>query len=141
MKELIRTALPFFLAGTLLFASARNASGYAFNEIVPDVRMPAQLSGGSACPIPSRQPAGAGSIQLRWSTSLSANPLTILTQDQTANGRLNEIEQVIQQIARCVDKCERRNLETCFFCSTRAGRARDIVRIRENTVAKKQAPR
>ncbi|HWY43152.1 MAG TPA: hypothetical protein VNX66_06635 [Candidatus Sulfotelmatobacter sp.] len=56
MKELIRTALPFFLAGTLLFASARNASGYAFNEIVPDVRMPAQLSGGSACPIPSRQP-------------------------------------------------------------------------------------
>ena len=97
MKELIRTALPFFLAGTLLFASARNASGYAFNEIVPDVRMPAQLSGGSACPIPSRQPAGAGSIQLRWSTSLSANPLTILTQDQTANGRLNEIEQVIQQ--------------------------------------------
>jgi len=97
MKELIRTALLFFLAGTLLFASARNASGYAFNEIVPDVRMPAQLSGGSACPIPSRQPAGAGSIQLRWSTSLSANALTILTQDQTANGRLNEIEQVIQQ--------------------------------------------
>ena len=97
MKELIRTALLFFLAGTLLFASARNASGYAFNEIVPDVRMLAQLSGGSACPIPSRQPAGAGSIQLRWSTSLSANALTILTQDQTANGRLNEIEQVIQQ--------------------------------------------
>ena len=48
MKELIRTALLFFLAGTLLFASARNASGYAFNEIVPDVRMPAQLSGRAA---------------------------------------------------------------------------------------------
>jgi hypothetical protein len=97
MKELMRATISFFLAGTLLSASARTAAGYAFNEIVPDVRLPAQFSGGSACPIPSRQPTAAGSIQLRWSTALSSSPLTILTQDQTASGRLNEIEQVIQQ--------------------------------------------
>lgn len=97
MRELMRMAISFFLAGMLLFGTARGAAGYAFNETVPDVRLPSQLSGGSACPVPSRQPTAAGSISLRWSTSLSANPVTILTQDQTASGRLNEIEQVIQQ--------------------------------------------
>ena len=84
-------------AFALLFGNAITAAGYAFNETVPDVRLPALLSGGSACPVPSRQPTAAGSIAIRWSTSISANPITILTQDQTANGRLNEIEQVIQQ--------------------------------------------
>ena len=73
------------------------AQGYAFNMIVPDVRQPAAVSGGSACPVPSHQLTAAGSIAVRWSTALSANPVTILTQDQTANGRLNEIEQVITQ--------------------------------------------
>ena len=34
---------------------------------------------------------------LRWSTALNASPVTVLTQDQTAGGRLSEIEQVIQQ--------------------------------------------
>ena len=85
------------LALVLIFANSRQAAGYAFNETVPDVRLPASLSGGSACPVPSRQPTGAGSIALRWSTSLSTNPVTILTQNQAATGRLAEIEQVIQQ--------------------------------------------
>ena len=97
MRDITRMAVSLFLAGLLLFGTAHNAAGYAFNETVPDVRLPAQLSGGSACPVPSRQPTATGSISLRWSTSLSPNPVTILTQDQTANGRLNEIEQVIQQ--------------------------------------------
>jgi len=35
--------------------SATSAHGYAFNEIVPDVRQPVNVSGGSACPIPSHQ--------------------------------------------------------------------------------------
>ena len=85
------------LALVLVFANSRQASGYAFNETVPDVRLPASLSGGSACPVPSRQLTAADSIALRWSTSLSTNPVTILTQNQTATGRLTEIEQVIQQ--------------------------------------------
>lgn len=33
--------------------SAITASGYSFNEIVPDVRQPASVSGGSACPVPA----------------------------------------------------------------------------------------
>jgi Matrixin len=73
------------------------AHGYAFNEIVPDVRQPGNLSGGSACPIPVHNLTGPGSIATRWSTALGVNPVTILTQDQTPTGSLNEIEQTIQQ--------------------------------------------
>lgn len=73
------------------------AGAYAFNEIVPDMRQPASVSGGSACPIPSRDVIATGSIAEQWSTALGSNPVTILTQDQTATGRLNEIEQVITQ--------------------------------------------
>src|SRR5208283_3617542 len=47
------------------------AHGYALNEIVPDVRQPSNVSGGSACPVHAHQLTGAGS--------------------------LNEIEQTIQQ--------------------------------------------
>src|SRR5712692_7591968 len=63
--------------------------------IVPDVRQPAAISGGSACPVRSHQLTSAGNIAVRWSTALNTNPVTIVTQDQTANGRLTEIEQVI----------------------------------------------
>ncbi|HYL63933.1 MAG TPA: matrixin family metalloprotease [Candidatus Methylomirabilis sp.] len=74
-----------------------SASGYAFNEIVPDVRQPASVSGGSACPTASHRLTGTGAITEQWSTVLGTNPVTILTQDQTSAGRLNEIEQVIAQ--------------------------------------------
>ena len=77
--------------------SAGPAHGYAFNEIVPDVRQPANLSGGSACPIASHQLSGSAAIAFRWSTALGSNPATILTQNQTPAGSLNEIEQVIEQ--------------------------------------------
>jgi hypothetical protein len=84
---------------TLLFTawSAAPARGYAFNEIVPDVREPIGVSGGSACPVPSHQLTSAAAIAFRWSTILGTNPTTILTQNQTPLGSLNEIEQVIQQ--------------------------------------------
>jgi len=73
------------------------AHGYSFNQIVPDVRQPASVSGGSACPIPSHQLVAPGSIAVQWSTVLGANPQTIRTSDQTPTGSLNEIEGVIQQ--------------------------------------------
>jgi hypothetical protein len=73
------------------------ADRYAFNEIVPDVRQPASVSGGSACPVPSHDLIAPGSIAEQWSTALGTNPVTILTQNQTATGRLNEIEQAITQ--------------------------------------------
>jgi hypothetical protein len=73
------------------------ASGYAFNEIVPDVRQTPSVSGGSACPVASHDVVSQGSISEQWSTVLGTNPVTILTQDQTPAGRLNEIEQVITQ--------------------------------------------
>jgi Matrixin len=73
------------------------AQGYAFNEIVPDVRRGVAVSGGSACPVRAHQLSATGSIGLRWSTALGSNPVTIITQDQTPGGQLNEIEQVIVQ--------------------------------------------
>lgn len=97
MKQRNRAAFSVFAMLLLHFFGVLAAAGYAFNETVPDVRLPASLSGGSACPVPSRQATSAGGIVLRWSTALSATPPSILTQDQTPDGRLNEIEQVIQQ--------------------------------------------
>ncbi|MGC0774898.1 MAG: hypothetical protein WB543_18325, partial [Candidatus Acidiferrum sp.] len=73
------------------------AGGYAFNETVPDVRQPASVSGGSACPVASHEIVGTGAIAEQWSTVLGTNPVTVLTQNQTAAGRLNEIEQTITQ--------------------------------------------
>jgi hypothetical protein len=77
--------------------SVAAAHGYAFNEIVPDVRQPSNISGGSACPVHAHQLTSSGSVGFRWSTALGNNPLTIITLDQTPAGRLTEIEQTIQQ--------------------------------------------
>lgn len=74
-----------------------SSSGYAFNEIVPDVRQPTAISGGSACPVASHMRTGASSWAMQWSTVLGTSPLTIVTQNQSAAGRLAEIEQVIMQ--------------------------------------------
>ena len=92
-KKIWAIGLAVFYAGW----ATPMAAAYSFNELVPDVRQPANLSGGSACPVRSHQLSGAGAIALRWSTALGTNPVTIVTTDQTAAGRLNEIEQVIQQ--------------------------------------------
>jgi Matrixin len=73
------------------------AQAYSFNMIVPDVRQPATISGGSACAVRSHQLIATGSISVQWSTVLSTNTVTILTQNQTASGRLTEIEQTITQ--------------------------------------------
>src|SRR2546425_916876 len=73
------------------------AQAYSFDMIVPDVRQPAAISGGSACPVRSHQLTAAGSIAVRWSTAVNSNPVTILTQNQTTSGQLTEIEQVIAQ--------------------------------------------
>lgn len=70
---------------------------YCFNMVVPDVRQPAAVSGGSACPVRSHQLTATGSLSVQWSTALNTNPVTILTQNQTASARLTEIEQTISQ--------------------------------------------
>jgi len=92
-KQICSSALALFYGAW--FAPA--AQAYAFNMIVPDVRQPAAVSGGSACPVKARQLTSAGSIAIQWSTALNANPVTIVTQNQTTSGRLTEIEQVIAQ--------------------------------------------
>jgi hypothetical protein len=73
------------------------AAGYSFDQVVPDVRQPASVSGGSACPVAAHQLTAAGSIAEQWSTALNADPVTIITHDQTATGKLAEIAALIQQ--------------------------------------------
>lgn len=83
------------VALAFLLGHQQPALAYAFNLIVPDMREPSSLSGGSACPLKSHQLTGAGNIALRWSTALGANPRTIFTQAADATSQLNEIEQTI----------------------------------------------
>ncbi len=88
------------LRGFAIFCSiflAPFAAGYSFDQVVPDVRQPASVSGGSACPVVAHQLTAAGSIAEQWSTVLNTDPVTIITQDQTASGKLAEIAAVIQQ--------------------------------------------
>ena len=73
------------------------SQAYSFNLLVPDVRQPAAVSGGSACPVRSHHLAAAGSVAIQWSTALNTNPVTILTQSQTTSAQLTEIEQTIAQ--------------------------------------------
>ena len=93
LRQFASLAMTLFL----VLWSVITAEGYAFNQIVPDARQPASVSGGSTCPVPAHQLTSAAAIAFRWSTALGTNPKTILTQNQTAAGSLTEIEQVIQQ--------------------------------------------
>ncbi len=97
MSELIKKTVAAVLAFALSLFSAQTASGYALHMIVADLRLSSAVAGTSACPVPARRLTAAGSFSVQWSTSLGTSPLTVLTQDQTAAGRLNEIEQTLQQ--------------------------------------------
>jgi len=97
MRLRVKRFCSILLAIFYAFWFAPLVQAYSFDMIVPDVRQPASISGGSACPVRAHQLTSAGSIAVRWSTALNANPVTVLSQNQTASGRLTEIEQVITQ--------------------------------------------
>jgi hypothetical protein len=97
MKKGIQSGCTCVLAIFYATSGAAGAAGYAFNEIVPDVHKTASISEGSACPVRPHIRAVASARAVQWSTALGTNPLTIITQDQTPNGRLAEIEQVVTQ--------------------------------------------
>ena len=97
MQTMLRQSASLAMTLFLIIWSVITAQGYSFNQIVPDVRQPGAVSGSSACPVASHHLTSAAAIAFRWSTMLGTNPKTILTQNQTATGSLNEIEQVIQQ--------------------------------------------
>jgi Matrixin len=93
----IQSYIATFLAAFYSVCGIPGARGYAFDQIVPDVRQPAGVSGGSACPVAAHDVIAPGAIAEQWSTVLGTNPVTILTQNQTVTGQLNEIEAVITQ--------------------------------------------
>src|SRR5258708_19557824 len=63
--------------------TARAAAGYAFNQVVPDVRQPVAVSGGSACPVRAHQLTAASTIPPPWPPPLAPTPLPTLTHTQT----------------------------------------------------------
>ncbi|MGA7795674.1 MAG: matrixin family metalloprotease [Candidatus Acidiferrales bacterium] len=82
----------------LLQITAVYAGAYDLGTTVADMRQSSSASGGTSCPQLTRFGISTpGSINRQWSISLGVNPVTILTADQTAAGRLNEIEAVILQ--------------------------------------------
>jgi Matrixin len=97
MRTIVHKISCTVVSAVYLAASAQFTAGYAFNQIVPDVRQPVAVSGGSACPVRAHQLSAASSISIQWSTTLGINPVTILTQNQSTAARLTEIEQVIAQ--------------------------------------------
>src|SRR5258708_4603791 len=97
MKGRVKQIGSSMLAAFYAIWFAPMAQAYSFVVIVPDVRQPASISGGSACPVRAHELTAAGSIAVRWSTALNTNPVTVVTQDQTASGRLTELEQAITQ--------------------------------------------
>jgi len=85
MTDPLRMAAAGLLALVVLAQPVAHA--YVLNHTIA-------ASGG--CPEMNRfQTATAGIVDRRWSTSLNTSPVTIKTQDQTANGRIQEIHNMI----------------------------------------------
>ena len=74
-KKIITSGFALFYA----ICFAPTGQPYSFDMIVPDVRQPAAISGGSACHVRTHQLTAAGSIAVRWSTALNTSPVSILT--------------------------------------------------------------
>ncbi len=94
-----RKAASWVLAWLFLMqATAASSGAYSLGTTVADMRQSASQSGGTACPQHTRFDISTpGTINRQWSTALGASPATILTANQTPDGKLGEIEAVIQQ--------------------------------------------
>src|SRR5258706_8291114 len=85
----------FVLFYAICFAPMGQA--YSFDMIVPDVRQPAGISGGSACPVRTHRLTAAGRLSRRWSSTPNTNPVKNRAPKPTASGRLSQIAQGISQ--------------------------------------------
>lgn len=101
-RAILRKQVPArlrFVAAVALAALISNPTplfAYAFGYIVADMRQSASVSGGTACPQPTRFNL-ASPIERQWSTSLGISPVTILTHAQTQAGIIAEIQNVINE--------------------------------------------
>ncbi len=81
----------------LMHVTVVSAGAYVLGSTVADMRQGAR-SGGTSCPQRTRfNVSTPGAINRQWSTALGANPVTILTVDQSPAGQLDEIETIIRQ--------------------------------------------
>lgn len=96
LRKLASSTIYMLLA--FYIGATPDARAYSFGYTVADMRLPTAQSGGTACPQPDHWNTNLpGGINRRWSTSLGASPLTIVTLDQTPVGQLNEVESVISE--------------------------------------------
>ncbi|MFZ0820336.1 MAG: matrixin family metalloprotease [Candidatus Acidiferrales bacterium] len=96
-KGMRRITGPLIILFVLYLSTGAAVDAYSFAYTVADMRQPPAQSGATACPQRDHWSTTLpGGINRRWSTSLGTNPVTILTQDQSAGGALNEIESTIQ---------------------------------------------
>src|SRR5258708_8288034 len=68
------------------------AQAYSFDMIVPDVRQPAGISGGSACPVRTHRLTAAGELAVRLSNPVNTNPRKNVKPNPTARRGPAEIE-------------------------------------------------
>src|SRR5258708_19706789 len=94
-EKAMQTSLRQFASITmtlfLILWSVLTAQGYAFNEVVPDVRQPGSVSGGSACPVPSHHLTSPAAIPFPSPTILATNPQTTLPKHPTSTDPLTPI--------------------------------------------------
>lgn len=98
-RQTLRAMLSIVLACMFLWhITAASTGAYDLGTIVGDMRQSAFQSRGTACPQLTRfDVLGSASINRQWSTSLGSSPANVLTSAPSADGRLNEIEAVIQE--------------------------------------------
>src|ERR1700682_3685920 len=97
-RRKFRNLMSVAVACLFLFQiTAAYTGAYDLGTTVADMRQAASQSGGTSCPQLTRFDISTpGSINRQWSTSLGTSPVTILTADQTPDGKINEIDAVIQ---------------------------------------------
>jgi hypothetical protein len=98
-RDKIRRLSAVAVAGLfLLQLTVASAGAYDLGTTVADLRQSAFQSGGTSCPQLTRLDVSSFESTYRvWSTSLPANPTTILTANQDPDGQLNEIEAMIEE--------------------------------------------
>ncbi len=71
--------------------------GHEFRAVILEMQQLAEVSPSSPCLARLTALRPAETIAVRWSTAMDANAVKILTQDQTADGKLKEIARVMEQ--------------------------------------------
>jgi hypothetical protein len=97
MKQRLRRICAVLLAAIVCVWVAPALRSHEFHVLHPQMQQLAETSPSLPCSTHPFPPEPGETLVVRWSTVLDANAAKILTQDRTADGKLGEIESVIQR--------------------------------------------